>query len=627
MRLAKFYIARFVQFGLVAVLLTACASTATKKASNSVDEIATRQVEPQPQVENQRPEPPKMELDAELLEQLMVSNFASYGADWGRATQSAQDAAQTSQDYRLARMAAVLALRNQNYQSAAQSAQLWLDLDPENVNAASTLLIALAGSGQVETALQQLRKSEEADKDIDVLIRETAGVLVRQPNADAAMEIISDIVTRHPDSAQVMLSSAYVADYFKRNELMQQWLNRALELKPGWDLAAQMKVSMLRREGLDEERIAYIKRYLAENPKSVSMRIQSAAEFAREENYSSALDVMQQVVVDDPKNVSALTYTAALAQQLEQKSLAVDLYQRALKVDPANDEVRWLLARYAVDEEKYLKAEKLYQQIETKENYFRAQLQVANMRYHTRGLKHAINYLRGLEPETEAEYVDVAVTRHYLLMQDYQYEEAFGHINETMVYLPDNLELAYARALVAAELKELDVVEQDLRLVIERQPDHANALNALGYTLADQTERYQEAKELIAKALELRPNDAHILDSMGWVLYKMKDYSGAIEYLEKAYADDGEVEIAAHLGEVFWESGQKGKANQIWQQALAKDGNNPVLKKTIAHYSKLEAETPIDVREDNELLDADELLKSDEVLNKDSLEETTADPI
>jgi Flp pilus assembly protein TadD len=206
------------------------------------------------------------------------------------------------------------------------------------------------------------------------------------------------------------------------------------------------------------------------------------------------------------------------------------------------------------------------------------------MRYYTRGLKGAINTLRALEPRTEAEYIDRATTRHYLLLQDYQYEEAFGAINETIAYFPENTDLIYARALVAAELNQLETVEHDLRSIIARRPKHANALNALGYTLADQTERYEEAKELIVKALELRPNDAHILDSMGWVLYRMEDFEQAVSYLRRAYDKAPEVEVAAHLGEVLWEKGEADQARSVWVEAFDKDAENPLLNRTLQRY-------------------------------------------
>jgi len=201
--------------------------------------------------------------------------------------------------------------------------------------------------------------------------------------------------------------------------------------------------------------------------------------------------------------------------------------------------------------EKYATAERLFDEIQDETLYIRAQIQVANMRNETQGVRLAVNTLRALQPRTEADYLRVAITRHYLLMSAYEYDEAFGYVNETLVYLPNNLELLYARALVAAELGKVDI------------------------------DRYEEAKEFIVKALALRPNDAHILDSMGWVSYRLNDFETAIEYLQKAYDASPEAEVAAHLGEVLWESGDIEKANAIFRKSFAEESDNPILNKVI----------------------------------------------
>lgn len=583
-----------------------------------------------------RVEPPKQELDAELLEQLMIANFASFAGDDEEALSSSMTAAELSQDFRLARMASVLALRSNSYDEVAQASALWYQLDEESEDAYNTLLLGLVGSGDVagalsrfdqrleeieqenqqqnlasqtlpDTSLQnaalaasgqqddvaqqnssELERNYQPNEPIDIHIRQVSGLLVRQSNGESAVQISEEYVRRYADSAQVLLSASYVANYFEQTDTAEGWLSQALELRPNWDVAAQMYAGMLARQGKDEERVAYIGSYIKDNPESVAMRIQYAVELARQEEYQAGLDVMQQVVQDDETNVGAIVYAAALAQQLEQDELTEDLYLKAVALEPDNDNVLWSLAAFAIADENYRKAESYYERVGRGEYFFRAQLQIANMRYEIRGLTSAVNFLRRIRPRTEGEFIEIALSRHYMLMQDHQYEEALGYINDSLVYLPESDDLVYARALVAAELKELAIAESDFRAIIERNPEHANALNALGYTLADQTDRYEEAKELILKALELRPQQGHILDSMGWVLYRLEDYQGAISYLQQAYDVMKEAEVATHLGEVYWESGQQQQAREIWQEAYELDPNNLVLLETLKRYGQLE---------------------------------------
>ena len=527
---------------------------------------------------------PELELDGQSLENLLLSNLATFRGDWQTATDSTLDVAQTSGDFRIARLAAIYALRAKDYSSAVVAAKKWHSIQNDDASARTTLLLALLGAGDVEASLAEFDVDPQG-REIDAYYREVAGILIRQPNAKAAMTVAQHYVDKFQASAQVFLSSSYVANHFERQPEAEQWLLTALALRPDWDLAAQMKVSMLRAQNKNAEAALYIDQFLTANPKSVAMRLNKAAELSRAKQYQEALDMMLGVLKDDPNSVSAMNYTAALAEQLSNRKLAKKWLGRTLRVEPANVEAISSLARFAVMEENYQLAEDLYLQVDDDApEYFQAQLQVANMRYHTLGLKPAVNSLRVLRPNTQDEYIDIAITRHYLLMRDRQYEDAFGYINESLVYLPDDLQLRYARALVSAELEKISIAEQDFRHIIKRQPNHANALNALGYTLADQTDRFTEARELIEKALKLRPNDAHILDSMGWVLYRLKDLPNAIVYLQKAYEASPEVEVAAHLGEVFWENGQQAEAAAIWAQALAEDASNPILKDTLARY-------------------------------------------
>lgn len=529
------------------------------------------------------PDLPLQDLDGATLEQLLVMNFASFQGDWSVATSSASSAAENSRDFRVARAATMFALRNSNYDDSAKASQIWLELKPDSINAQNLNILSLVGSQQLDAAKKAIEQ-QVAEQNIDEYIKQLSGLLVRQKNPEAGFEIADYMVQAYPESAQVLISGAFVAQTFKKFEAAELWIDQALLLKPGWDLAAQLNANLLNEQNKLEERAAFIDQFVKDYPHSVAMRINHAAELGRAEQFSDAYALMLEVLKDAPKDVNALQYAAALAEQLKDNKKSAGHLTKALRVEPENDEVRWSLARLAVIDKKYVTAERLFDDIKDESMYVRAQIQVANMRNETQGVRLAVNTLRALQPRTEGDYLQVAITRHYLLMSAYEYDEAFGYVNETLVYLPDNLELLYARALVAAELGKVGITEQDLRIIIAQQPEHANALNALGYTLADQTERYEEAKELIVRALALRPNDAHILDSMGWVSYRLKDYAVAIEFLQKAYEASPEAEVAAHLGEVLWESGDQEKANAVFRKSFAEESDNPLLNEVIERY-------------------------------------------
>jgi len=142
---------------------------------------------------------------------------------------------------------------------------------------------------------------------------------------------------------------------------------------------------------------------------------------------------------------------------------------------------------------------------------------------------------------------------------------------------PGNADLMYARALFQENIGDATAAEKSLRQILAEQPDNADALNALGYMLAVHTTDYQAARSYIEKALLLKPDDPAIIDSMGWVEYRLGNYPQALSYLRKAYAQLADPEIAAHLTEVLWVSGEKQEAHRIWSSALKQHPGDAAL--------------------------------------------------
>jgi tetratricopeptide (TPR) repeat protein len=165
------------------------------------------------------------------------------------------------------------------------------------------------------------------------------------------------------------------------------------------------------------------------------------------------------------------------------------------------------------------------------------------------------------------------------------YQEAYALYAEALESNPQDEDLLYAQALVAEQLDRVDVAEQYMRQILEQDPDNVRTLNALGYTLADRTERYAEARQLIEKAYAQKPDDPAIIDSMGWVQYRLGNLEEARRYLQQAYDMTGDGEIGAHLGEVMWMQGDQAGARRVWQESLKSAPDNPVIKEVINRFT------------------------------------------
>ncbi|MGB5487499.1 MAG: tetratricopeptide repeat protein [Lysobacterales bacterium] len=173
-----------------------------------------------------------------------------------------------------------------------------------------------------------------------------------------------------------------------------------------------------------------------------------------------------------------------------------------------------------------------------------------------------------------------------ILQESGNTDKAFQVLNDGLESLPEDIALRYARALIAVGLGELELAESDLRRIISIQPNNAAAINALGYTLADLTERYDEAEELILLAYELQPEDASIIDSMGWISYRLGRLAEAEAYMREAWKIMRNAEVAAHLGEVLWARGQKDEARSTWQLGLELESDNEILINTMQRFGE-----------------------------------------
>jgi tetratricopeptide (TPR) repeat protein len=171
-----------------------------------------------------------------------------------------------------------------------------------------------------------------------------------------------------------------------------------------------------------------------------------------------------------------------------------------------------------------------------------------------------------------------------LLIRSQDPRRALSILSRVSAQEPHHTKLLYAKAMLHEKLKEHAQAEQALRTLISRTPGDAHALNALGYSLADRNQSLHEARALLEKAHQLRPDDAHILDSVGWVYYRLGRFDQAIDWLQKAFVRMPDAEVAAHLGEVLWKSNRATEAFTIWRHGRQTDPNNQLLQDTLKRF-------------------------------------------
>jgi tetratricopeptide (TPR) repeat protein len=497
-------------------------------------------------------------------------------------------AAMRSGNPKLAQQATVLALHARNYRQALVAAELWLRLAPADNAPLETIALIELADNRLDRAQQHVEElvARMAPKTGDALKR-VAEIFSRQPNTAGAAQVMDRLVAKYADLPEAHMARAQLADRTGDSATVLAALDRALALRPDWEEAVTAKVAHLAAQKRDAEAFAAADEFLARKPDASRLRSVYARLQLERGNTEEALRQFLLITAQDPRNAEAWFAAGVLAMQRHELEAADDYLLKSLQLRPAHDQTRLLLAQLALERREYAVAERWYRDVRNETQFFEAQLGVALAQMRQGDWKRGLAHLESLTPEDDDEQV------RRLLVQEQIWREgakdrarARKVLDEALARYPDSDELLYARGLLAAIMNDLPAMEKDLRQVLSKNPDNAHALNALGYTLADQTGRIDEARQLVTRALELRPEDPFILDSMGWVQYRLGNNEAAVDYLNRALAKRDDAEIAAHLGEVLWTSGDRTRAEEVWRRALKHSPDNEVLRETVSRLKQ-----------------------------------------
>jgi len=524
------------------------------------------------------------ELTSEFVYKYLVGEVAGQRGDIALASALFYDLAKSSRDPRMAERATRAAAYGNLQQQAISSASLWAELDPESTEAQQAISQMLLGSGNLNDAQPYLKKllAEEETRASGFMYLNSA--LARYPDKETALKLVQELAKPYPNLAEAHLTVAHSAWIAGKDELALKELKIAEGLRPDWELAAMLHGEILQQKSQDEA-IAFYRRFTDQHPDANDTRLAYAKLLVNKQQLKEArvqFEKLSKVAKDNPDMAIVV---GLLAGQLGDFAQADTYFQQALErgfKDP--EQVYIYLGQSAEKQNKDEQALSWYRRVEGGELYFDAQLRVASVLAHQNKLDEARALLHSI-PDLDSEQQAGAIQMEaHLLAQAKRYDEAYAMLENAVNTLPNTPDIIYDYAMMAEKVQRFDVMEQQLRKLIQLKPDFAQAYNALGYTLADRNERLGEATKLIEKALALSPNDYYILDSMGWVQYRLGKLDKAADYLRRAYTAQTDPEIAAHLGEVLWQQGKRDEAIRTWDEALRKHPDNEALLNTTKKF-------------------------------------------
>jgi len=529
---------------------------------------------------------PSEELTEPILYELLVGEIAMQRGNPELAAKTYVDLAKRTRDPRVARRALEIANYAHMPELALAAAKLWHEAEPDSVPALQMVTVYLAAVRRVDEAepyLKQLLTSSETEP--ENVFMQVNRLLAADPDKAANLRLVRKLAAGYPDLPNAHFAVAQAAAAADDEQLALREIRRAAELRPDWAVAAGFEAQILQRKSPEKaaERLA---RYLDKYPEQNDVRMTYARLLVSEKRYAQARQQFEKLLAANPDNTEDIYAVGLLALQLKDYATAEASMKRLLALDYRDpDGARYILGQIEEAQKRWAQAIAWYEQIHSGNHFLPSRLRAAQAMAREGKLDAARVYLHAVKVNSKQDEVQLIIAEAQLLRDSGDSGGAFALLGRALDKDPDQPELLYDQALTAEKLGRYDVLEQSLRKVIKLQPDHAHAYNALGYSLADRNLRLPEARKLIEKALQLRPEDGFIIDSMGWVLYRQGDLAEAETYLRRAYGDQRDAEIAAHLGEVLWVEGKREEARRVWDEALKDHPENETLRKTVRRFN------------------------------------------
>jgi len=526
------------------------------------------------------------EANAEFVYKYLLGEIAGQRGDLSLASQLFLDLAKKTRDPRLAERAAKTAAYGRQQRLALDAATLWAELDPSSLEAQQATSQMLISTGDIQSAVPHIKELLSKEESRATTFLYLNDLLRNQQDKKAVLTTIKELAQPYPASAEAHFSVAQAAWFAQDMDAAESAIKQASKLRPDWEVSAQMQGQILAKKS-PEKAVDFYKAFLNKNPKANNLRMHYAKLLVRLKRYEEAKPEFIKLTELEKDNPDTNAVVGLLSLEANELDMAEQYLQQSLSNGFKDPEKIYMYLGITADRKKNKsKALEWYGKIpKSNQHYLEAQLATANIIAQTKSTDAAINMLGNLTELTAAQEVVVAQAQASLLVQDKRHQEAFELIKKTINTIPNTPQLIYDYAMAAERIGKLDLMENELRKVIQLQPDFSAAYNALGYSFADRNINLKEAKTLIETAHKLSPSDHYILDSLGWVEYRLGNYAVAAEHLRKAYSIQEDPEISAHLGEVLWKQGLQEEAKNIWGKALKAFPENSTLVSTSKKFN------------------------------------------
>ncbi len=561
---------------LLGLTLAGCASlTGTEEAPAKSETVAAgEKTEPQPPVEYADFEP-------ETLYLLLSAEIAAQRGRYDITLVNYLKAAKQSRDQVVIERAMRIAQSLNGDNAQKQLAELWLDIDPDNLQAHRISAIQAVKGNDLQTAIHHMERimDQGGDADFDSLAAMAANLPPEQQQE--LLALYNEMSDRHPDTPELEYSIALLLKVTGQPQQALDRLEPLLQENANFQPAIILKGDLLYQTGQKSSALDYLLTNTRRFPGNRQMGTLYGRMLINEGELQAAQDEFNRLVKRYPDTPGLRLSHALVALENGQTDLARQELTQLAEQGHHTSEANYYLGRIEDQASNTEQAIGYYQSVEQGNYYFPALARASSLLAENGQLEDAIDRIRRLREANPRQAENFWLLEVNLLLDQEQQQQALSTATEALEEHPDNIEIRYARAMLYDGIGQPAYAEADLKHILEQEPENAVALNALGYILTTRTDRLREARGYIEKALRLDPNNPAILDSMGWVLFLEGQLEPALEYLSRAWAAFPDPEVAAHYGEALWMNGAEEQARIIWQEGLEQDSNHEVLRETI----------------------------------------------
>ncbi len=563
---------------LALMLAVAACSSPEKLSDQAVEQPATT-------THNLRVMPAPGQSD--LMYHMLLAELASRRGHLEVAYDSYLLAAELSDDPQLPERAARIAVFAKDWESAVLAGEKWLTADGENYEVRHILATSYMRLKNKEAAISQFVAIIEGHPNgVEQGMSISYALLKHEAYQQLTRSIAQMLAYRYPTSPAAQFNLAQITAAMGDKQSTIEALDSTLTLRPDHPRAILLRAQILIETGESDVAFMHLREALEKFPDDIRLNLGYARLLVQAGHHDTAVAAMARTYNLQPSNAAVVLNLGLIA--LEARRLVESKYYltRVLSLRQRDSEANYYLGRIADSQREYNTAIEHYSKVSSNDLRMDSQSRIIELLAllgHVEQARKRLQQLRELNsgPEQQVHFI---LIENKILRETGHHQEAMDMLDSELENYPESVDILYAHALAAEKMGRDDIFEQRLRSILQIEPGNARALNALGYYLADRSLALDEAESYIRQAIAIMPTDPAIIDSLGWVSYRKGDYPEALRLLRQAYKLLFDPEIAAHLGEVLWVSGDQKSATEIWEDALRQSPGDAVLNGVIDRF-------------------------------------------